>query len=152
MTDQEVFEVLFGEARKSHDIRGAVAACLVDGDTILACAASADDGVRHAEDLVLEKLQEEGKTVTPTMILYTTKEPNTKRTFASEHQDCTTLIIDAGITQVVFGALNLEQHEEVTKRLAEAGVTLRQVTDTNLIEESERIFNATDTSANPSTN
>lgn len=145
MTEMSIFEVLFNEARKSHDIRGAVAACVVDHGEVLACAASADDGVRHAEDLLLEKIKKQGVSITPTMTLYTTKEPNTKRTFTDQHQDCTTLIIKAGIKSVVFGASNSEQHEEVVRRFGQAGITLMQVADQHLIEESERIFNATNT-------
>ena len=145
VTDQAVFEELFSEARKSRDVRGAVAACVVDGEKIFAVAASADDGVQHAEDLLLEKLKEQAIPITSTMTLYTTKEPNVRRTFTDQHQDCTTLIIEAGIKQVVFGASNNQQHAEVARRFEQAGVGLTQVADQHLIEESERIFSETDT-------
>jgi hypothetical protein len=54
MNIQRVFNHLFEVAKKSKDPEGVVVACLVKGDTILISSPSASDGVRHAEDLVLE--------------------------------------------------------------------------------------------------
>ena len=98
--------------------------------------------------MLLEKLHEDGIDITDSMTLYTTMEPNIERTFTDDYKDCATLIIDAGIKNVVYGARSEDQHERILERMQEAGVDVTQVSDDRLVDESGRLFNETDKSGN----
>jgi len=98
MNEHQIFAHLFEIAKDAKDPEGVVTACLVCDGEIVASSPSADDGVRHAEDLVLEKAKEE-KVNLGNVTLYTTLEPCSYRNPVNNVEDCTTIIIEAGITQ-----------------------------------------------------
>lgn len=139
MNDIEIFNHLFEVAKKSHDSRGVVAACLVDGEKIIASSASSDDGRIHAEEIVLEKSKNK---ITDSAILYSTLEPCSRRKDKTLI-DCTTIIITSGITKVVFGARDPEHSNETHKRLKENGVFIKQTYSVDIIKKCAQIFNNT---------
>lgn len=140
MNDVEVFNFLFEVARKSKDPRGITASCLVDGGKILSSAPSADDGIRHSEDLLFEKIVNENVSYSKETILYCTLEPCSKRRHKNI-KDCTTLIIDNGIKKVVYGAKSPDQSHVTGKRFEGAGVAIRQANDPEIIKKCAEIFN-----------
>lgn len=143
MNEREIFKRLFEVAETGSDPEGVVVAGLVqDGKLILSCA-SADDGIRHAEDLLLEKARKQGIQIIDRTILYTTLEPCGYRTPKNNVEDCTTLIIDSGVKKVVFAAEDVEWGKGTRGRLNSAGVNIRQVEDKKITQESIEIFNAT---------
>ncbi len=147
MTDQDIFQHLFTVAATSKDPRGVVSACLVENGTILASAASSDDGVYHAEDILFAEAAKNGLSLSKQTILYATLEPCGKRS-RSGMIDCVTHIIDAGIGEVVFGARDPEQSAFSKTRLPAAGIAIRQVADSTIIQECARIFNTSVTMEN----
>ncbi|TSC91752.1 MAG: hypothetical protein CEN90_216 [Parcubacteria group bacterium Licking1014_17] len=100
---------------------------------------SGDDGKIHAEDRVISEVENKNL-IDGSSILYCTVEPCSKR--ATEGMaDCVSRIIRSGIKHVVYGARD-PMHSQITKqRLKEAGITIKQVSDKNLIKKSAKIFN-----------
>lgn len=143
LEDGEVFHRLFNLAKTSKDPEGAVSACIVKANEIIVASASADDGIRHAEDLVIEKAKREGVTVDRKMILYTTLEPCSYRSPQNRVFDCTTIIINSGIKNVVFAAKDPEYGKDTKIRFDKAGIRCRQVKDKILIREATILFNST---------
>lgn len=137
MEERDIFEKLFDVATQSKDPRGVVSACLVNDENILACAASSDDGKEHAENILLQDIN----SVPEGAVLYSTIEPCSKRTDPTM-RDCVTDIIESGVKSVVFGARDPNQSNETQKRLSEAGVSLMQSSDVEVIRKSAEIFNA----------
>lgn len=109
MDEKEIFNELFALAKTSKDPEGVVAACLVKGNKILLASASAEDGVRHAEDLVLEMARQQGIAIDNETWLVTTLEPCSFRNPKNGVKDCTTLILEGGVKNVYLGqeTLNL---------------------------------------------
>lgn len=136
MDDKAIFETLFEEAKKSKDPKGVVATCLAVNGSIIATAVSSDDGIDHAENVMLSAMANapEGS------VLYCTLEPCSKRN-NSGMIDCVTDIIRVGIREVVYGASDPKQSETTKKRLDEAGVILRQVNNSEIIRQCAIIFN-----------
>lgn len=141
MTEREIFNHLFEVAGLSKDPRGIVSGCLVQNDEIVLSAASADDGIRHSEDILLEKVKIKNLEITPNLVLYSTLEPCNKRSKPGMI-DCTTLIINAGIKNVVFGASDPDHSEVTLKRFREAGISVRQTDDIVVIRKCAEIFNS----------
>lgn len=139
----EVFDRLFEVAKLSKDPEGVVSACIVNGGKIVAESPSASDGIRHAEDLVLEKAKKEGVEIDSQTVLYTTLEPCSYRNPKNNVKDCTTIILEAGIKNVVFAANDPEYSKEARDRFVEAGVNFRQVEDREIIRKSIELFNST---------
>lgn len=149
MIEREIFETLFKTAKASKDPRGTVASCLVQNDTILLCVASADDGIRHSEDLLLEKIKESGITITNDQIIYCTLEPCVKRS-RPEMKDCTTLLIESGIKNIVYGARDPEHSEIARQCFSDARILLKQTEDKEIIKECASIYNeSVDTTTAP---
>lgn len=140
MNEREVFEYLYEVAQKSQDPRGIVSSCVVEDGKIVLSAASSDDGLWHAEDLLFKEAKEQGIVFSKDSVLYATLEPCSKRSKPGM-VDCVTGIIEAGIGSVVFGARDPSQSVETTKRLREAGVSIRQTSDAEVIKRSADIFN-----------
>jgi pyrimidine deaminase RibD-like protein len=143
MTIRQIFQHLFNVAKASKDPEGVVAACLVKKGKILVSSASADDGVRHAEDLIIEKVRKKGIDIDNSCVLYTTLEPCSYRNPVNKVQDCTTIIINAGIKHVVFATQDPDFSKEAKNRFARAGVTYKQVIDKDIIRKSIELFNST---------
>ncbi|HRY82249.1 MAG TPA: deaminase [Candidatus Moranbacteria bacterium] len=139
MNEVEIFNHLFEIAKKSHDPRGVVSACLINGDEIITSSASADDGKLHAEEIVIEKGKED---ITNSTVLYSTLEPCSQRK-NKEIIDCTTVIINSGIKNVIFGAKDPEHSSKTHKRLGEKGISIRQTTNPDIIKKCAQIFNGT---------
>lgn len=140
MTDEQIFEHLFETAAQSKDPRGVVSACLVRDNEIIVSAPSSDDGIRHAEDIVLEIVREKNIQISDAVILYSTLEPCTKRTNPAL-KDCTSLIIESGIKSVIYGASDPDHSEIARQRFTEVGVNLRQVSNSLIIKRCAEIFN-----------
>lgn len=140
MTDKQIFEHLFKTATRSKDPRGIVSACLIKDGEVIASAASSDDGVRHAEDILLEIVRKVNIKISDKVSLYSTLEPCTKRTNPTL-RDCTSLIIESGITKVVYGASDPDHSKIGKRRFSEAGVDLVQITDPFLIKRCAKVFN-----------
>src|SRR3989344_1601575 len=75
MSDKDIFSHLFQMAVLAKDPRGVVAVCLIENGNILISATSADDGIRHAEDIVLEKARNSAIHLSNSVSLYSTLEP-----------------------------------------------------------------------------
>lgn len=141
MTIQEIFEYLFKIAKTSKDQEGVVAACLVKNDQILAGMPSADDSIRHAEDLVIEKAQKQSMVLDNKVILYTTLEPCSTRD--KNVLDCASIILKTGIKSIVYAAQDPEYSQEAKQRFAAAGVKYEQVKDSEIIQRAINLFNST---------
>lgn len=140
MTDQDIFEKLFEVSKSSKDPRGVVTACLVQDGSIIAAAASSDDGVRHAEDILFEQCKNNALVLNQEAVLYATLESCNKRS-KEGMIDCVTQIIDAGIGSVVFGARDPLQSDQTTERLMAANIFIHQVADPAIVERCAKIFN-----------
>jgi diaminohydroxyphosphoribosylaminopyrimidine deaminase/5-amino-6-(5-phosphoribosylamino)uracil reductase len=140
MTTEQIFEHLFETAARSHDPRGIVSACLVKDGEIIASAASSDDGVRHAEDILLENARANNIIISEEYVLYSTLEPCTKRSNPAL-RDCTSMVIESGIKKVIYGASDPDHSEIGRQRFLEAGVNLTQTTDPLIIKRCAEIFN-----------
>jgi pyrimidine deaminase RibD-like protein len=143
MDDREIFKYLFEICKKSKDPEGVVAACLVKKGKILVSSPSADDGIRHAEDLLLSKAKVKGIPIERDLVLYTTLEPCSFRSPENKIEDCTTLILRAGIKNVVFAAQDPEYSLGAEKRFKEAKVSCRMIGDREIIRKAVAIFNST---------
>lgn len=138
-----IFLFLLTLAKTSHDTEGAVAACLVRDDRIFLSSPSADDMIRHAEDLIIEQAKKKGITIRGDDVLLTTVEPCSERSPERHMIDCTSLIIQAGIKHVIYAAIDPYQHEETKRKCREADVELIQVHDKSIQENARNLFNAT---------
>ncbi|MEK9151555.1 MAG: hypothetical protein AAB547_02900 [Patescibacteria group bacterium] len=141
MNDKQVFEHLFLIASQSKDPRGIVAACLVSNNEIIASAASSDDGILHAEDILFQEVQERSVAVPQGSTLYATLIPCSKRTTPGM-VDCVSPIVSNKISSVVYGASDPDQAVLTKERLSQAGIRLRQVSDSEIIKRCAEIFNA----------
>lgn len=141
MTDEWIFSRLFKEALKSGDPRGVVSAALVRDDEIIAIQGSGDDGVRHAEDLLLQKHVQIGGKITEDDTLYVTLIPCIERSI-SGLRSCVDFILELGIQNVVYAADDPSQSERTKKILTRRGVNLRQVKNKKIIENARALFNA----------
>jgi pyrimidine deaminase RibD-like protein len=115
----------------------------VRGGEVLVASASADDGVRHAEDLVIEKASEMGVEIDDGVVLYTTLEPCSYRSPQNKVDDCTTILLKEGIKGIVFAGEDPEYSREARQRFEEEGVGYRQVGDKRIIRRAVELFNAT---------
>lgn len=140
MNEREIFEKLFELGRNSRDPDGIVAAGLVKNGLILVASPSADNGIRHAEDLVIEQAREKNIPIGERTILYTTVEPCTFRNPAKKMTDCATLIINAGIKKVVFASHDPRYKHDSEKRLRDAGVDIRPVEDKEIAKKSLDLY------------
>ncbi len=146
MSESEIFETLFKVARSANSERGAVAACLVRNGVILVIKASIDNPNRHAEDLLLEEIQQKGMPIGSGDILYSTIQPCGERTPGGGGEmfgDCATKIINSPIKRVVYAMPDMHYSVKVNERFAAAGITASPVNDSVLTEKSRRIFNDT---------
>ncbi|OGM11928.1 hypothetical protein A2Z22_01700 [Candidatus Woesebacteria bacterium RBG_16_34_12] len=143
MDEKEIFEKLFEIAEKSKDPEGVVAACLVKNGRILISSPSASNGIRHAEDLVLEKAEQKGIKIDGKITLYTTLEPCSYRSPKNKVLDCTTVILKSGIRNVIFAAQDPEYSKKARQRFQKAGISYRQIEDKDLIQKAIKLFNAT---------
>lgn len=143
MNQREIFRKLFDIAKTSKDPEGVVAACLVKDWEILVSSPSAEDGIRHAEDLVIEKARKAGIKIDQSITLYTTLEPCSYRSPQNRVEDCTTIIINAGIKNVVFAAPDPEYSKDARNRFLAAGVDYKQIKEKDIIRKSIELFNST---------
>ncbi|MDD5144891.1 MAG: deaminase [Candidatus Pacebacteria bacterium] len=141
MSEKEIFEYLFELSQTSKDKEGSVAACLVRNGEVLFCAASSDDSMFHAEELIFQQAKEEWIDIEPSDVLYAIIEPCNKRN--SGKTDCCSLIIISGIRNVVFAVPNSTLTKETQKMLKEAGVNIRQTENKETIEKAKKLFNDT---------
>jgi len=141
MTDQEIFDYLFKRAKTSKDQEGVVAACLVKNGQILVSSPSADDSIRHAEDLVIEKAKKQGIILDENIILYTTLEPCSTRN--KDISDCTSIILKTGIKTIVYAAKDPEYSQDTKLRFLKAGVNYKQVQNQAIIKRAIELFNST---------
>ena len=138
MNDKEIFNLLFKIAASSSDPKGVACACLVRGGVVMSSSASSDDGVGHAEYILLGDRVIEDDNV----VLYITLEPCSERSDIN-NESCVSKIISSGIKSVVFGASDPGQSGHTTKLLKEAGIRIKQVDDTEIIRRSAELFNTT---------
>lgn len=143
MTDEEIFETLFVIAGESQDKEGIVAAALVRDGNILMALPSSDDGLYHAEYLVLEKANNEGIRILPGDVIYTTVEPCSRRSPGRPVSDCCKALIDAGVCRIVYAAGDPAQTLETQHKLKTANIKCEQVADQSIIEKAREIFNST---------
>lgn len=104
---------------------------------------SADDSLRHAEDLVIKKAQKQGINLDKDVILYTTLEPCSRRD--KNIEDCTTIILKTGIKFIVYAAQDPEYSQEAKQRFLTAGRRYEQVKDEAIIRRAIDLFNSTST-------
>src|SRR3990172_1198556 len=100
MNDREIFEKLFELGKNSKDPDGVVIAGLVENEKVVAMSPGADDGIRHAVDLVIEKAKAENIPIGENTILYATVEPCTFRNPEKKMTPCADIIVSAGIKKV----------------------------------------------------
>lgn len=143
MTNKEIFLELFKVAAQSQDPEGVVATCLVKDGDILISSPSASDGIRHAEDLVIELAKRNNIQLDNKVIIYTTLEPCSYRSPKNNVKDCTSLILDAGIRNVVFAANDPEYSKEARIRCEKAGISYCQIEDKVIIRQATELFNST---------
>ena len=140
MNETDIFNHLFSVAAQSKDPRGVVAACLIEDGVILISKASSDDGIHHAEDLLFAECIEKHIPISKNTTLYATLEPCTKRS-RSGMTDCVSHIIASGIGHVVFGARDPDHSATAKTRLNEAGISIQQMTDPDVVRRCAKIFN-----------
>jgi pyrimidine deaminase RibD-like protein len=142
MTEKEIFEHLFEIAPQSEDTDGVVTSCLVRDNEIIADAVSA--GVEHAEYMLLEKLKKEAIEILPTDTIYVTLQPCDRRSPGPGELlgDCTTNVTKAGIKNVVYAA-TYPKSEKSLERFAEAGISVRQCDDIEIVRHAVELFNTT---------
>jgi pyrimidine deaminase RibD-like protein len=142
--EKQIFEELFSVAQTSYDPEGVVAAALVDSkSSILVIKPSADDAIRHAEDLVIEEAKKQGIILTREHTIYTTLEPCSQRHKEKNMQDCTTLIIKSGVGKVVIGARDPEWSLDTKERFEKTGIEYILVDDKEIEKKCIDIFNST---------
>jgi len=122
---------------------GKVIACLVRNGKILESASSASGGIIvHAEQNLLGYLQQKKITINKSDILYSTLEPCSRRfDIDGGAPDCTTLIIRAGIKNVVYAANDPVQSILTHTIFRTAGVNLRQTEKLEIQQKSRDLFN-----------
>lgn len=142
MTEQEIFDHLFEIAPQSNDTDGVVTSCLVRDGEIIADAVSA--GVEHAEYMLLQKLKEESIEILPTDTIYVTLQPCDRRSPGPGELlgDCTTNVTKAGIKHVVYAA-TYPKSEKSLERFVEAGISVRQCEDVEIVRRAVALFNST---------
>ncbi len=143
MKEKVFFINLIETAEHNEDPDGSVAACLIKGGRIIAISPSAKDGVRHAEDLVLEMAKDQGIEIDDTITLLTTLEPCSYRSPRNGVSDCATIIIESGIKNVIYAATDPNFSTETAYRFREAGITYCQIDDDGLIQRAISAFNST---------
>lgn len=141
MNDKQIFTHLFEIAKTSKDQEGVVAACLVKNGQILVSSPSADDSIRHAEDLVIAKAQKQGIILDENIILYTTLEPCSIRD--KNIADCTSIILKTGIKTIIYAAQDPEYSQDAKQRFLKAGVNYQQIKDEAIIAQAIELFNST---------
>ncbi|MBU3935750.1 hypothetical protein KJ909_03695 [Patescibacteria group bacterium] len=141
MTDQEIFDYLFKRAKTSKDQEGVVAACLVKNGQILVSSPSADDSIRHAEDLVIEKAKKQGIILDENIILYTTLEPCSVRN--KDISGCVSIIVTTGIKNIIYATNDPEYSQDTKQRFLTAGVNYQQIQNKEIIDRAVKLFNST---------
>ncbi len=145
MTEKEIFEKMFLAIGTSDDDNGVVGACLVRNGEIVKVTCSMSGGI-HAEYSLLKSLEEEGFEINSDDIVYTTVEPCGKRTPGGPGEkmgDCTTNLINARVKCVVYGAGDHDASSETRHKFQEAGVSIIQIDDKELVEKCIKMFNDT---------
>lgn len=140
MNDREMFDRLIEMAKNSKDPDGVVVAGLIEDGKILFALPSADDGIRHAEDMVIEQVKAKNIKIGESTILYTTVEPCTFRNPAKKMTDCATLIINSGIKNVVFSIHDPKYQHNSEEKLRNAGIDIRQVEDEEIKRKSLELY------------
>lgn len=141
---RNIFTHLFEVGRSSRDPEGVVSACLVDASgKIVVSSASADDAIRHAEDLVIEKAARDKIEITPEMVLYTTLEPCSRRLEENNVEDCTTIIKNSGVKKIIIGARDPEWSMDTKDRLEKADREYCLIEDDEIEEKCIELFNST---------
>lgn len=140
MDDREIFEKLLEIGKNSKDREGVVVAGLIEDGKIIAASPSADDGIRHAEDLVIEMAKKNSVSIGESMELYTTVESCTFRNPKKKMIPCATLIINAGIKKVIFAAHDPRYKHDSEKILRKAGVEIRKMEDRGITGKALEIY------------
>ncbi len=144
MTDERAFAYLFEIAATSKDPDGVVAAALVYNDKILFSSTSADDGLTHAEQFVIEDMYKSSYKPSVNDVLYCTLEPCARRSKDKNHlSDCCSLIIECGIKKVIYGADDPVNKDLAKQKLKDNNVDLRRTTDSEISKTSLILFNST---------
>ncbi len=143
MTEKDIFDHLVQIAPQSKDTDGVVTCCLVRDGALVLDAVSA--GIEHAEYELIKKAKEVNITFSDSDTLYVTLQPCDRRTPGGGGEalgDCTTNTINAGIKNIVYGATYPKSINSL-HRFAEAGVSIRQVSDRAIIKQCAELFNST---------
>lgn len=143
MTERDIFNHLLIIATQSKDTDGVVTCCLVRDGEIVLDAVSA--GIEHAEYKLIKKAKERSFEFAENDVLYVTLQPCDSRTPGGGGEplgDCTTNTTNAGIKNIVYGATYPKSINSLN-RFAEAGVSIRQVADTDIVRECAELFNST---------
>ncbi len=140
MDQAEIFKKLFELYKYNTDPRGLVVACYCDSDEVLAIAPSAPDGIRHAEDLLIDEIKKNNIKISDCRVMYTTLEPCSYRRRIGL-KDCTQLIIESGIKHVVFGARDPAHSETASKKFEKNGITFEQTKDAHIIRACAELYN-----------
>lgn len=145
LTEQEIYRRLFNIISQSDDTNGAVAACLVRDGNIIAEAFSTNDGV-HAEYALLKNVERNGERILKRDIIYTTVEPCSQRSPGGRGEkmgDCSSNLLAAGITHVVFAASDPDQSAKTRAGFNAAAASLKQVSDGAIVSKAIELFNST---------
>jgi pyrimidine deaminase RibD-like protein len=144
MSDREIFERLLAIVPTSDDDHGAVAACLVREGEIVEEAVSRHLGT-HAEYALLQKLKQKNHNIKSGDAVYVTVEPCGKRTPGGKGEkmgSCTDNLIQAQVKRVVYAAADPDASGLTRHKFAEAGATLEQFKDKEVIGKIVDLFNA----------
>ena len=138
MNSKRIFLKLISIAKKSKDPKGIVSACLVRDGKIFDYAVSSDNGVDHAEKILLSKYKNNSL---GEFVLYVTLEPCSRRSDPN-NKSCSDYINVKGIKKVVFGALDIQQHSSTLKKMKENNIKIKQIEDQEIIQECQELFNS----------
>ncbi len=138
MNEKQIFEKMFNIAKNAKDPKGIVSACLVCEGEIVDIATSAEDGIDHAEKILLERNNFNNS---EKLTLYSTLEPCSKRS-NQNLRSCTDYIIESGIKKVVYAANDLSQHIATKQKFKENNITFIQTKNTKIIQKSQNLFNS----------
>jgi pyrimidine deaminase RibD-like protein len=141
--ERDIFNRLLEFAADAIDPNGLVAAGLAQNGELKLMSVSAEDGLRHAEDLVLEQANNMGLAIDEETVLLVTLEPCSERSPERNLSDCATMIINSNIKKVIYAAQDPQFSPDTKKRFLEAGIDYIQIDDPQIIEDSRNLFNST---------
>lgn len=141
MNHTDIFRQLIEAGQESNDPRGVVTAGLVRQGDLIAVQGSGDEGRRHAEDLLLERVEREDL-ILPDDELFVTLIPCIQRSIEGM-TSCARLLVEAGVQRVVFAAGDPSQNEATIRYLRQHDVELVQAGRRQIREQARQLFNGT---------